>query len=167
MWQSFSIQHPYCQSLVFIGSWLYILFRFSMDLCMQRTGLFRFIQLLLASCALVWLLAFLHTISEPDPVGSGYQQLWTAPADTGEAPLLQQLQRSPALLFLHQKQQADYQLVQEFGTLALVLLPLILPLCFLLLLWFIRAGPGRRFRLSLWHDANLHKKRLYYQPSLK
>lgn len=138
-----------------------------MDICMQRTGLFRFMQLLLVSCALVWLLAFLHTAAEPDPIGPAYQQLWTVPADTGEEPLLQQLQRSPALLFLHQKQQADYQLVLEFGKLALVLIPLILPLCFLLLLWFIRAGPGRRFRLSLWHDANLHKKRLYYQLSLK
>lgn len=138
-----------------------------MDLCMQRTGLFRFIQLLLASCALVWLLAFLHTISEPDPVGSGYQQLWTMPADTGEAPLLQQLQRSPAMLFLHQKQQADYQLVLEFGKQVLAFIPLLLPLSVLLLLWFIRAGSGRRYRLSLWHDANLHKKRLYYQLSLK
>jgi hypothetical protein len=124
-------------------------------------------QLLLASCALVWLLAFLYHAPELEPQRPGYQQLWTVPADTGEAPLLQQLNRSPAVLFLHQKQQADYQLVQEFGTLALVLIPLILPLCFLLMLWFIRAGPGRRFRLSLWHDANLHKKRLYYQLSLK
>ncbi len=138
-----------------------------MDLCMQRTGLFRFMHLLLASCALVWLLAFLHTISEPDPVGSGYQQLWTVPADTGEAPLLQQLQRSPAMLFLHQKQQADYQLVLEFGKQVLAFIPLLLPLSVLLLLWFIRAGSGRRYRLSLWHDANLHKKRLYYQLSLK
>lgn len=138
-----------------------------MDLCMQRTGLLRFMQLLLASCALVWLLAFLHHTPEVEPQRPGYQQLWTVPADTGEAPLLQQLNRSPAVLFLHQKQQADYQLVLEFGTLALVLIPLILPLSFLLLLWFIRAGPGRRFRLSLWHDANLHKKRLYYQLSLK
>jgi len=125
--------------------------------------LFQSLHLLLAGFALVWLLAFLQTMSEPEQVGPGYQQLWTVPADTGEAPLLQQLQRSPALLFLHQKQQADYQLLLEFGKLALVLIPLILPLCFLLLLWFIRAGPGRRFRLSLWHDANLHKKRLYYQ----
>lgn len=138
-----------------------------MDICMQRTGLFRFIHLLLASCALVWLLAFLYHAPEVEQQGAAYQQLWTVPADTGEEPLLQQLQRSPALLFLHQKQQADYQLVLEFGALALVLIPLILPLCFLLLLWFIRAGPGRRFRLSLWHDANLHKKRLYYQLSLK
>ena len=138
-----------------------------MDICMQRTGLFRFMQLLLASCALVWLLAFLHHAPEVERQGPAYQQLWTVPADTDEAPLLQQLNRSPALLFLHQKQQADYQLVQEFGTLALVLIPLTLSLCFLLLLWFIRAGPGRRFRLSLWHDANLHKKRLYYQLSLK
>ncbi|WP_233009135.1 hypothetical protein [Rheinheimera faecalis] len=124
-------------------------------------------QLLLASCALVWLLAFLHHAPEVKLQGPAYQQLWTVPADTGEEPLLQQLQRSPALLFLHQKQQADYQLVLEFGKLALVLIPLTLSLCFLLLLWFIRAGPGRRFRLSLWHDANLHKKRLYYQLSLK
>lgn len=138
-----------------------------MDLCMQRTGLFRFIQLLLASCALVWLLAFLHTEPQVASQGPGYQKLWTVPADTGEAPLPQQLQRSPALLFLHQKQQADYQLVLEFGKLALMLIPLLLPLCFLLLLWFIRAGPGRRFRLALWHDANLHKKRLFYQLSLK
>lgn len=129
--------------------------------------MFRFIQLLLASCALVWLLAFLHTEPQVASHGPGYQKLWTVPADTGEAPLLQQLQRSPALLFLHQKQQADYQLVLEFGKLALMLIPLLLPLCFLLLLWFIRAGPGRRFRLALWHDANLHKKRLFYQLSLK
>ena len=129
--------------------------------------LFQSLQLLLASCALVWLLAFLHHAPEVELQGAAYQQLWTVPADTGEAPLLQQLNRSPALLFLHQKQQADYQLVLEFGSLALVLIPLILPLCFLLLLWFIRARPGRRFRLSLWHDANLHKKRLYYQLSLK
>ena len=61
----------------------------------------------------------------------------------------------------------DYDTVLEFGKQVLALIPLILPLCFLLLLWFIRAGPGRRFRLSLWHDANLHKKRLYYQLSLK
>ncbi|KOO59654.1 hypothetical protein WH43_02515 [Rheinheimera sp. KL1] len=134
---------------------------------MQRTRLFKCVQLLLASCALVWLLAFLHHASEVEPQVSAYQQLWTVPADTGEAPLLQQLQRSPALLFLHQKQQADYQLVLEFGKLALMLIPLLLPLCFLFLLWFIRAGPGRRFRLALWHDANLHKKRLYYQLSLK
>ncbi len=126
-------------------------------------SLFQRLQLLLASCALVWLLAFLHSAPVVELHGPEYQQLWTAPAEKGEAPLLQQLQRSPAVLFLHQKQQADYQLVLEFGTLALVLIPLILPLCFLLLLWFIRAGPGRRFRLSLWHDANLHKKRLYYQ----
>jgi len=134
---------------------------------MQRTSLLRFMQLLLASCALVCFLAFLQTVPAAERHGPGYQQLWTVPADKAEAPLLQQLNRSPALLFLHQKQQADYQLVLEFGKLALVLLPLILPLCFLLLLWFIRAGPGRRFRLSLWHDANLHKKRLYYQLSLK
>ena len=89
------------------------------------------------------------------------------PADTGEAPLLQQLQRSPAMLFLHQKQQADYQLVLEFGKQVLAFIPLLLPLSVLLLLWFIRAGSGRRYRLSLWHDANLHKKRLYYQLSLK
>lgn len=126
-------------------------------------SLFQSLHLLLASVALVWLLAFLHTTSATEQQGPGYQQLWTVAADTGEAPLLQQLQRSPALLFLHQKQQADYQLVLEFGKLALVLIPLILPLSFLLLLWFIRAGPSRRFRLSLWHDANLHKKRLYYQ----
>ncbi len=132
-----------------------------------HTRLFQSLHLLLASCALVWLLAFLHTEPEVVSHGPGYEQLWTTPADQGEAPLLQQLQRSPALLFLHQKQQADYQLVLEFGKLALVFIPLILPLCFLLLLWFIRAGPGRRFRLSLWHDANLHKKRLYYQLSLK
>lgn len=132
-----------------------------------NTRLFQSLHLLLASCALVWLLAFLYHAPEVEQQGSAYQQLWTVPADTGEEPLLQQLQRSPALLFLHQKQQADYQLVLEFGALALVLIPLILPLCFLLLLWFIRAGPGRRFRLSLWHDANLHKKRLYYQLSLK
>lgn len=113
------------------------------------------------------LLAFLHTEPEVASHWPEYQQLWTVPADTGEAPLLQQLNRSPALLFLHQKQQADYQLVLEFGRQILALIPLILPLCFLLLLWFIRAGPGRRFRLSLWHDANLHKKRLYYQLSLK
>jgi hypothetical protein len=125
------------------------------------------LHLLLASCVLVWLFAFVHNSSEPEQVGSGYQQLWTVPAETGEAPLVQQLQRSPALLFLHAKQQANYQLVLEFGSLALVLIPLILPLCFLLLLWFVRAGPGRRFRLSLWHDANLHKKRLYYQLQLK
>lgn len=130
---------------------------------MQRTALFKFMQQLLASCALVWLLAFLHSAPVAEQHGPEYQRLWTAPAEKGEAPLLQQLQRSPALLFLHQKQQACYQLVLEFGTLALVLIPLILPLCFLLLLWFIRAGPGRRFRLALWHDANLHKKRLYYQ----
>lgn len=134
---------------------------------MQRISLFRFMRLLLTSCALVWLLAFLHHAAEVEQKVSAYQQLWTVPAEQGEEPLLQQLNRSPALLFLHQKQQADYQLVLEFGKLALVLIPLILPLCFLLLLWFIRAGPGRRFRLSLWHDANLHKKRLYYQPSLK
>ena len=132
-----------------------------------NTKLWRMLALLLASCALVWLLAFLHTVPAAERHGPEYQQLWTVPADKAEAPLLQQLNRSPALLFLHQKQQADYQLVLEFGKLALVLLPLILPLCFLLLLWFIRAGPGRRFRLSLWHDANLHKKRLYYQLSLK
>lgn len=138
-----------------------------MDICMQRTGLFRFMHLLLASCALVCLLAFLHTEPEVASHGPAYEQLWTTPAEQGEAPLLQQLNRSPALLFLHQKQQADYQLVLEFGKLALVLIPLILLLCFLLLLWFIRAGPGRRFRLSLWHDANLHKKRLYYQLPLK
>lgn len=132
-----------------------------------HTRLFQSLHWLLASCALVWLLAFLHYAPEVERQGAAYQQLWTVPADTGEAPLLQQLNRSPALLFLHQKQQADYQLVLEFGKLALVLIPLILPLCFLLLLWFIRAGPGRRFRLSLWHDANLHKKRLYYQLSLK
>lgn len=138
-----------------------------MDISMQRTSLLRFMQLLLAGCILVWLLAFLHIAPEVERQGHEYQQLWTVPAETGEAPLLQQLQRSPALLFLHQKQQADYQLLLEFGKLALVLLPLILPLCFLLLLWFIRAGPGRRYRLSLWHDANLHKKRLYYQLSLK
>lgn len=134
---------------------------------MQRTGLFRFMHLLLASCALVWLLAFLHQASEVEPQVSAYQQLWTVPADTGEAPLLQQLQRSPALLFLHQKQQADYQLVLEFGKQVLAFIPLLLPLSVLLLLWFIRAGSGRRYRLSLWHDANLHKKRLYYQLSLK
>ncbi|MDF3125053.1 hypothetical protein [Rheinheimera sp. 1928-s] len=128
-----------------------------------NTKLWRMLALLLASCALVWLLAFLHTVPTAEQNGPGYQQLWTVPADKAEAPLLQQLQRSPALLFLHQKQQADYQLVLEFGKLALVLIPLTLSLCFLLLLWFIRAGPGRRFRLSLWHDANLHKKRLYYQ----
>ncbi|GAA0678164.1 hypothetical protein [Rheinheimera tangshanensis] len=132
-----------------------------------NTRAFQSLHLLLASFALVWLLAFLHQASEVEPQVSAYQQLWTVPADTGEAPLLQQLQRSPALLFLHQKQQADYQLVLEFGKLALMLIPLLLPLCFLLLLWFIRAGPGRRFRLALWHDANLHKKRLYYQLSLK
>lgn len=132
-----------------------------------KIRLFQSLHLLLASCALVWLLAFLHHAPEVERQGAAYQQLWTVPADTGEAPLLQQLNRSPALLFLHQKQQADYQLVLEFGKLALVVIPLILPLCFLLLLWFIRAGPGRRFRLSLWHDANLHKKRLYYQLSLK
>lgn len=132
-----------------------------------NTRLFQSLHLLLASFALVWLLEFLHQASEVEPQVSAYQQLWTVPADTGEAPLLQQLQRSPALLFLHQKQQADYQLVLEFGKLALMLIPLLLPLCFLLLLWFIRAGPGQRFRLALWHDANLHKKRLYYQLSLK
>ncbi|RVT43041.1 hypothetical protein EMM73_17725 [Rheinheimera sediminis] len=129
----------------------------------SNTKLLRMLASLLASCALVWLLVFLHNAPAAEQQGPGYQQLWTVSADTAEAPLLQQLQRSPALLFLHQKQQADYQLVLEFGKLALVLIPLILPLCFLLLLWFIRAGPGRRFRLSLWHDANLHKKRLYYQ----
>lgn len=128
-----------------------------------NTSLIQSLRLLLASCFLVWLLAFVQTGPAPESHGPGYEQLWTTPADQGEAPLLQQLQRSPALLFLHQKQQADYQLVLEFGKLALVLIPLILPLGFLLLLWFIRAGPGRRFRLSLWHDANLHKKRLYYQ----
>ncbi|EGM79548.1 hypothetical protein Rhein_0006 [Rheinheimera sp. A13L] len=132
-----------------------------------NTKLVRTAALLLAGVALVWLLAFLHTTSIVERHGPDYQQLWTVAADTGEAPLLQQLQRSPALLFLHQKQQADYQLVLEFGKLVLALIPLILPLSFLLLLWFIRAGPGRRFRLALWHDANLHKKRLYYQPSLK
>lgn len=138
-----------------------------MDISMQRTSLLRFMQLLLASCVLVWSLALLHHTPEVEPQRPGYQQLWTMPADTGEAPLLQQLQRNPALLFLHQKQQADYQLVLEFGKQVLALIPLILSLCFLLLLWFIRAGPGRRFRLSLWHDANLHKKRLYYQRPLK
>jgi hypothetical protein len=125
------------------------------------------LHLLLAGCALVWLLAFLHNAPVTGLQHAAYEQLWTVPADTGEVPLLQQLQRSPALLFLHQKQQADYQLVLEFGSSALGLIPLLLPLSFLLLLWFIRAGPSRRFRLSLWHDANLHKKRLYYQLSLK
>jgi hypothetical protein len=128
-----------------------------------NTKLMRTAALLLTSVALVWLLAFLHTTSATEQQGPGYQQLWTVAADTGEAPLLQQLKRSSALLFLHKKQQADYQLVLEFGKLVLALIPLILPLSFLLLLWFIRAGPGRRFWLSLWHDANLHKKRLYYQ----
>jgi len=123
--------------------------------------------LLLASCALVWLLAFLHHSPVTEPQVPTYELLWTAPAEQSEAPLLQQLQRSPALLFLHQKQQADYQLVLEFGSSALVLIPLLLPLSFLLLLWYMRAGTGRRFRLSLWHDANLHKKRLYYQLSPK
>lgn len=132
-----------------------------------NTKLLRTLAFLLMSVGLVWLLAFLHTPPMVEQQGPGYEQLWTVPAEKGEAPLLQQLNRSPALLFLHQKQQADYQLVMEFGKLALVLIPLILPLCFLLLLWFIRAGPGRRFRLSLWHEANLHKKRLYYQLSLK
>lgn len=132
-----------------------------------NTRLFQSLHLLLASCVLVWLFAFLHNTPVVEPHGPAYEQLWTVPADTGEAPLLQQLQRSPALLFLLQKQQADYQLVLEFGKQVLALIPLILPLCFLLLLWFIRAGSGRRFRLSLWHDANLHKKRLYYQLSLK
>jgi hypothetical protein len=125
------------------------------------------VHLLLTSCALVWLLAFLHTEPQVASHGPGYQKLWTVPADTGEAPLLQQLQRSPAMLFLHQKQQADYQLVLEFGKQVLAFIPLLLPLSVLLLLWFIRAGSGRRYRLSLWHDANLHKKRLYYQLSLK
>jgi hypothetical protein len=134
---------------------------------MQRTRLFKCVYLLLASCALVWLLAFLHAEPQVASHGPGYQQLWTVPADTGEAPLLQQLQCSPALLFLHQKQQADYQLVLEFGKQVLAFIPLLLPLSVLLLLWFIRAGSGRRYRLSLWHDANLHKKRLYYQLSLK
>lgn len=134
---------------------------------MQKTGLFRFMQLLLTSCALIWLLAFLHAAPVVEQHGPAYEQLWTVPADTGEAPLLQQLQRSPALLFLHQKQQADYQLVLEFGKQVLALIPLTLPLCFLLLLWFIHLGSGQRFRLSLWHDANLHKKRLYYKLSPK
>ncbi|MBP8228086.1 MAG: hypothetical protein KAX67_08585 [Pararheinheimera sp.] len=134
---------------------------------MQRTRLFKCVHLLLTSCALVWLLAFLHTEPQVASHGPGYQKLWTVPADTGEAPLLQQLQRSPAMLFLHQKQQADYQLVLEFGKQVLAFIPLLLPLSVLLLLWFIRAGSGRRYRLSLWHDANLHKKRLYYQLSLK
>jgi hypothetical protein len=136
---------------------------------MQSKPNIRLFQLLhlLASCALVWLLSFSHSTSVAEPQGATYELLWTVPAEQSEAPLLQQLQRSPALLFLHQKQQADYQLVLEFGSSALVLIPLLLPLSFLLLLWFMRAGPGRRFRLSLWHDANLHKKRLYYQLSLK
>lgn len=129
--------------------------------------LFQSLHLLLASCFLVCLLAWLTTSPVAEQHYTKYEQLWTVPADAGKAPLLQQLQRNPALLFLHQKQQADYQLVLEFGKVVLMLLPLILPLCFLLLLWFIRAGPGRRFRLSLWHDANLHKKRLYYHLSPK
>jgi hypothetical protein len=132
-----------------------------------NTRAFQSLHLLLASFALVWLLAFLHTEPQVASHGPGYQKLWTVPADTGEAPLLQQLQRSPAMLFLHQKQQADYQLVLEFGKQVLAFIPLLLPLSVLLLLWFIRAGSGRRYRLSLWHDANLHKKRLYYQLSLK
>jgi len=129
------------------------------------TGLSRQLAVLFCALCLVWSLAFV--VGPPNgaesPAPSAVASLWQSAADQTEPMLLQaQSERSSAQLFLHPKQQPEYELVAEPVLLMLRVLALLLPVI-LVLAWFIRAGPRRSFRLGLWRDANLCcKQQLYH-----
>lgn len=71
-------------------------------------------------------------------------------------------ERQSAQLFLHPKQQPQFELVFAPKLQLLLTLALLLPIL-VVLAWYIRAGPRRSFRLGLWRDANLCcKSQLYH-----
>lgn len=119
---------------------------------------------LLAGICIVWLLAFglrVQTLADNTTAKAGAPSVVQAAAKTQLFVLQTQPERSSPQLFLHAKQQPEYQLLAAPVLLLLHMLALLLPVL-VIVAWYIRAGPRRSFRLSLWRDANLTEKRQLY-----
>jgi len=113
---------------------------------------------------LVWTLAcVLSPQAAPMTAADGESPKVLLASEQAEPILLQNLpERQSAQLFLHPKQQPQFELVFAPKLQLLLTLALLLPIL-VVLAWYIRAGPRRSFRLGLWRDANLCcKSQLYH-----
>ncbi len=121
-------------------------------------------RIVLAILVLVWSLA--AALSGQDTVTTSAEIKTSSLlliAEPAEPISLQNLpERQSAQLFLHPKQQPQFELVFAPKLQLLLTLALLLPVL-VVIAWYIRAGPRRSFRLGLWRESNLCcKQQLYH-----